>query len=475
MADATLSVLSALVTKSLIRRSGAGRYDLHELIRHFATEQFAERPREQSATRALHGSYYLTSFAQADGRLRSSAQQAALAELTAEMDNFRAAWDWGITHGEFALIERTLRTFAMLYDTRGWYQEGRDTLGRAVTALEIAFEQSPLDRTNQVALGHILTTRSLLTYRLGQFEQAQAMLERSLVILRPLNDPRLLVEPMAFLGTVMTLTGDYARAAELFGEGRKQVVAVGDQWFAAICLSLQGSVAMHAGQYEVAHEQLQSAVAEWRVIGDPRFTAFGLNFLGQIALTLGRYAVARAALEESVALNLSVGARWNLGHAYEGLGAVARAQGKHQEAVDMFRKCVDTFTEPGGRYYAAHGLAEMGRSLFALGNDAAAGRTWYESLRTATEIHGTPVALYALIGLASLLAKRGDVEHALEMTLIISNHPASSHDTRDRAARLRLKLEAQLTRPQAEAVLARAQAKTFAAVVDEVLKQTEIT
>ena len=475
VADATLSVLSTLVTKSLIRRSGAGRYDLHELIRHFAAEQFAERPEEQSATRALHGSYYMTSFAQADGRLRSSAQQEALAELTAEMDNFRAAWDWGITHGEFALIERTLRTFAMLYDTRGWYQEGRDTLGRAVTALEIAYEQSPLDRTNQVALGHILTTRSLLTYRLGQFEQAQAMLERSLVILRPLNDPRLLVEPIAFLGTVMTLTGDYARAAELFGEGRKQAVAVGDQWFAAICLSLQGSVAMHTGQYEIAHEQLQSAVAEWRVIGDPRFTAFGLNFLGQIALTLGRYDVARAALEESVALNLSVGACWNLGHAYEGLGAVARSQGKHQEAVDMFRKCVDTFTELGGRYYAAHGLAEMGRSLFALGNDAAAGRAWYESLRTATEIHGTPVALYALIGLASLLAKRGDVEHALEMALIISNHPASSHDTRDRAARLRIELEAQLTRPPAEAVLARAQAKTFEAVVDEVLKQTEIT
>jgi tetratricopeptide (TPR) repeat protein len=232
---------------------------------------------------------------------------------------------------------------------------------------------------------------------------------------------------------------------------------------------------MHTGQYEVAHEQLQSAVAEWRVIGDPRFTAFGLNFLGQIALTLGQYDVARAALEESVALNLSVGARWNLGHAYEGLGAVARAQGKHQEAVDIFHKCVDTFTELGGRYYAAHGLAEMGRSLFALGNDTAAGRAWRESLRIATEIHGTPVALYALIGLASLLAKRGDAEHALDMALIISNHPASSHDIRDRAARLHAELEAQLTRLQVEVAQARAQVKTFEVTVDEVLKQADLT
>src|SRR5512135_1763447 len=127
VAEATLSVLSTLVTKSLIRRSGAGRYDLHELIRQFAAEQFAERPEEQTATQARHGGYYLTFFSQADGRLRSSAQRETLAELTAEMDNFRSAWDWAVTHGEFTLIEQSMRTFFMLYDGRGWFQEGIDT------------------------------------------------------------------------------------------------------------------------------------------------------------------------------------------------------------------------------------------------------------------------------------------------------------------------------------------------------------
>ena len=168
VAEATLSVLSTLVTKSLIRRSGAGRYDLHELIRQFAAEQFAERPDEQTATQARHGRYYLTFFGQADGRLRSSAQREALAELTAEMDNFRAAWDWAVTHGEFALIEQTMRTFFRLYDTRGWFQEGLDTLGRAVNALEMAHGHSPPDRTDQVALGHLLATRAWLAYRLAQ-------------------------------------------------------------------------------------------------------------------------------------------------------------------------------------------------------------------------------------------------------------------------------------------------------------------
>jgi len=470
VAEATLSTLSTLVSKSLIRRSGAGRYDLHELIRQFAAEQFANRPEEQTATQARHSSYYLVYFGQADGRLRSSAQRETLAELTAEMDNFRAAWDWAVAHGEFTLIEQTLRTFAMLYDTRGWYQEGLYTLGRSVDALETAHGQSPPDRTNQVALGHLLSTRALLTYRLAQFEEAQAMLERSLEILRPLNDPCVVVEPITFLGTVMALTGNYARAKELVGEGREKARAVGDEWFAAMCLSLQGNIAMLTGEYKIAHERLQSAVAEWRAIGDPRFTAFGLNFLGQIALTLGQYNVARTALEESVALNSSVGARWNLGHAYQGLGAVAQAQDEHQRAVDMFRKGVDTFTELGGRFYAAQGLAEMGRSVVALGNSTEAERVWGESLRIATEIHGTPVALEALAGLATLQAKRGNMGHALELLLIVLNHPASVQETKDRASHLRFELEAQLTRQQVEAAQAQARSKRFDQVVEEILQ-----
>ena len=476
VADATLAVLSALVTKSLIRRSGAGRYDLHELIRHFAAEHFAERPEEQTTTRALHGSYYMTSFAQADGRLRSSEQQEALAQLTAEMDNFRVAWDWAVTQGEFGLIEQTMRPFWWFYDARGWFQEGLDTLGRAMDALETSHEHLSPDRRDQVALGHILASRSYLAYRLAQYEQARAMLERSLEILHPLNEPRVLVEPLYLLGLVMEVTGDYARALELYSEGLEVATAIGDRWFAALCLTnLNGLIAIThiIVKPENAHEPLQSVVADCRLIGDPRLTAFGLRILSQSAFALGRYNEARAALEESVALNGSVGDRWGLGSAYRGLGVIAQAQGEHQQAMDMFRKSLDTFTELGGSWWVARVLAEMGGSILALGNEVEAERVWRKSLHIATDIHGTPVALEALVGFASLQVQQGDMEHALELLLMALNHPASSHDTRNRAAHLRADLEAQLTRQQIEAAQTRAQAKSFETIVHEVLEEAE--
>jgi predicted ATPase/DNA-binding XRE family transcriptional regulator/uncharacterized membrane protein (DUF2068 family) len=475
IAGATLSTLSALVAKSLVRRSGENRHDLHELVRQFAAEHLSKNNDEQIATQNRHSQYYLTSFGRADGRMHSPAQREALAEWTAEMDNIRVAWNWAITQSEFGLIEETLRAFAMLYETRGLYREGLDMLGRAIDRLEVVHGPLPADRTGQAALGHLLTNRALLTFRLGRHAEAQATLERSLEILRPLNDTRLLVEPITYLGVVMSLTGDYARALDLVAESREKALAVGDRVFAATSLSLHANFSRLTGQSGDQHARLQAAVAEWRAVGDPRFTAYGLNFLGQSALALGRFDEARHALEESVELNTSVGARWNLGHALQGLGAVAEAQGEHRRAADLFLKAVDTFTELGGLFYIGQGLAQMGRSLFALGNDVEAEQIWRESLRIAAEIRGMPVVLEALVGIASLRGRRGETQSALELLLIVLNHPACDQETGNRADKLRAELVAQLTTQQAEVAQVQARAKTFEAAVAEMLKQTEIT
>jgi predicted ATPase/transcriptional regulator with XRE-family HTH domain len=472
VSETTLSGLSTLLAKSLIRRSGAGRYDLHELIRQFAAEHLAKRPKEQAEVQARHASYYLTFFGQADGRLRSFRQQETLSELAVEIDNFRTAWDWAVTHGRFAMIEQTLRMLAFFYDIRGWLQEGLDTLGCTAAVLESRHGQAAPDRTNQVALGHTLTARSLLASRLGQYEQAHVMLERSIDLLGPLNEPGVLVESITFLGVVMELTGNYVRALELYSEGLEIATAVGDRWFRALCLTCLAGLAgitQSIASPEVTHDRLQSAVTAWRAIGDPRLTAIALNMLSWNALALGRYDKARDALEESVALGISVGDRYGLGFAYRGLGLIAQAQGDHSEAVSLFHKSLDTLTELGARQDVARVLAEMSWSVLALGADADAGRAWREALRTAIETQGTFIALEALLGLASLQAKQGKPEFALENLMIVLNHPAGFQDTKNRAARLRIELEAKLKNQQVETALARAQVKTFETVIDEVL------
>jgi hypothetical protein len=121
----------------------------------------------------------------------------------------------------------------------------------------------------------------------------------------------------------------------------------------------------------------------------------------------------------------------------------------------------------GGLFYIGQSLTQMGRSLFALGNDVEAERIWRESLRIAAGIRAIPVVLEALVCIASLRMKRGETQSALELLLMVLNHPACDQETKNRASDLRAELEAQLTSQQVEAALARAQAKTFEVVIDE--------
>ena len=75
------------------------------------------------------------------------------------------------------------------------------------------------------------------------------------------------------------------------------------------------------------------------------------------------------------------------------------------------------------------------------------------------------------MGLASLQAKRGDIEQALELLLIVLNHPASLQGTKDRAEILCVELEARLTPQQIELAQVKARKQSFDQVVSQVLGQ----
>jgi len=108
---------------------------------------------------------------------------------------------------------------ARLFDLSGYVGLGTGRVGLSGRVKDILESKLPLSRTEQVTLAHVLTSRSLFAFRMGKYEQAYAMLTRSLEILRPLNEPRILVEAVTFMGIITIITGDLAGSSKLFMEG----------------------------------------------------------------------------------------------------------------------------------------------------------------------------------------------------------------------------------------------------------------
>jgi predicted ATPase/DNA-binding SARP family transcriptional activator len=94
---ASLPVLAGLVDKSLLRRSSAGRYAIHELLHSYATEKLAEVQKNEGVHDA-HCRYYAELLARHQAQLQSEDVTGALTALGAERENVRAAWNWAVSH-----------------------------------------------------------------------------------------------------------------------------------------------------------------------------------------------------------------------------------------------------------------------------------------------------------------------------------------------------------------------------------------
>jgi predicted ATPase/transcriptional regulator with XRE-family HTH domain len=465
VAGASLSSLSALVSKSLVRSPKNGRFDLHEVVRQFALSRLADDPQSE-ATRDRHCDFYLAFLKDREKGLRGAAQRKTLRELTNEIDNVRAAWTWAVQRGRFDSLGPAVRCFGWLYEMRGWFREGFEQLELVVQGVRGNSE----DEVRQKVLGQAMAQQGLLLFRQGESCRAQTLLAESLSILRHFDDPALLLDPLIFSGVIMFLHGEMERAQARLEECLACARAAEEPWFAAYALYDQGYVASLLGRYDEGYEQMLAGLAEWRALGDSRHAALGLNHISPTAIRLGRYEEAQAFLQESLMLCTRVDDRWGMGTAYRQMGLLALARGDPVEAQSLIHKSLDLFTGLITGWDVVQSLVYLGKATAAAGDASEARRIFLDALDQAVEVRAYSLASDALIELACLQAQAGEAEQAWDLSTCVMGHPASTQEARDRAEQLCIQL-APLLLPgqQAESPCTSTEDTRFEEIVEKIL------
>jgi tetratricopeptide (TPR) repeat protein len=465
VAGATLPTLSMLVSKSLVRRAESGRYDLHEVIRQYASVHPPQDDSQYLETRDRHSAYYLDLASDYERKLKSAAQQEAMRDMTVELDNIRTAWDWGIRRGNFESMGQAVRAFGWYYEVAGLIHDGIEQLELLVQALRGAPRDPRLNRV----LGSSLVQQGLLCFRSGRFVQAQELYRDAIAILRSVNEQALLADALILSGVLIYLNGDYLEARELIEEGLSYAQAANDPWFAAYGIYNLGNIDSLMGEYQKGYDQMQAGLKLWRELGDPHSISLGLNFLVDTQIALGRHEEAIASMRESIALCERTQNRWGMGTAYRYLGLAHLAAGQYAEARGCLQKSLEAFGDYFKGWDIARTLIYLGEAHSMAGERPEARTTLLEALRLAHDIHSSPLTLDALLGLADLDAQAGDVEKAWQLADCVARHAASTAEARARAARLCAETEARLTPEQFEALQSRASAAPFQSVAQQIL------
>lgn len=325
LATTTLLTLSALLDKSLLRRTATGRYELHELVRQFALEKLADAG-ELETTRNTHLALFLELAERAESAFNGPEQARWLNRLEAESDNVRAALEWALGGEE---IEVGLRLVAALY--RFWYWRGHLSEGRRwlEAALEVAARRAV--PPSAALRARVMHAAGVLADEQGDRDRAVAHYEASLALRREVGDKGGQAASLNSLGGIAWQRHDYERARALFEESLALRRELGQrEWFAAP-LSNLGLVALALGEYAQAEALFEESLAIDRELGDTMGIASDLCHLGTVTLDQGHCDRARALYGESLRLRQELGDKEGIAYCLEGFAGVAAAQADSEE------------------------------------------------------------------------------------------------------------------------------------------------
>lgn len=465
VADAGLGLLASLVDKSLVRRSPGGRYDLHEVIRQYASARLHEHLDELAAAQRGHAAYYLRLVAERERRLKGAEQGAATTEISAEIDNLRAAWTWAAANGLLSELESAGEVLHWFYEFHDWLQEGAALFAQALELLRAAGpdgDQAPWERT----LGRLLGHYGYLATRIGAFAHAQAALSESHALLAGGHDPLGLSRTLLSQGQLAYWSGDHGAARRSIEQSLELTAVTGDRHLLAMGHTVASHIAQATGLPEEAERLFRSALAAWRAVGNPRGTVWCITSGTETLLALAKHEEAQQLLRESLALSYAARDTGGTDSVLYNLGRVAFHQGDFAEAVYFFREVLPGLRNSSRLLYARV-LNDLGAALWRAGAKDQARSSYNEALATALEVQIDYEALQALVGIAACLADAGEHAGALRLAVRVRCDPASTAEARRAATELQHMVQAHLLQDEVTRIEDQARALSLTALQAE--------
>jgi predicted ATPase/DNA-binding SARP family transcriptional activator len=425
VAGASARELLALVDKSLLHRSAERRYEVHELLRQYAAEQLATSRDRERAVCDRHAAYYAAALERWAADLKGPRQQTALAEMEAEIEDARAAWDWAVKQRQVERLGQAMEGLGWLYEWRARYAEGESafraasealaaiakaTLGVPVEALRSQARALAWQGTFSLGQGHTASALRLLRQSLRLLssptladrdtspERAFALLqlgrsmwrsdpeacgqlcEQSRALYRALGDQWGEACALELLGALNYAAPLHAfdRARQMYQESLTIRRRLGDQRGIARSLAGLGDVAGHLGHLEESIRLIQESVEIHRQVGDTAGMARGLYELGYRLMEHGEFSKAHSIMERVIAIECDIGMRRDLVYAHTILGWTRQNLGSYEQARVQYRIALALAQELGFQY-------GEGMAFFGLGTASMREGTYTEARQLLTQ------------------------------------------------------------------------------------------
>ena len=380
---ASLRMLARLSDKSLIQYQKAdGRYQIHELLRQYAGENLAQDPEAEITAQKAHCAYYCTALQEWKKALKSPRQPTAEAEITADYQNIRAAWDLAVEQANLHHLRTAVDGLGEYYIVSDRVFTARAVFEKAAGRLQAVHGLSPATAEAALLLARLLAWRAgFRPVRIISYidEDDEKSLRQSLTLLA---SPALTREDTrheeAFDHFQLGVLLRRARSPAQVEEGRNHLEtslrlyqALGDQVGIADVLHMLSWYALYyEGTLEQSKRFATESLALRRQMGQPQRIVWSLGRLGDInRWGLMAYDEAFEAYQEAYAIAQASEDLPAMADARENTAVLAWFLGEFDLALDALEEALNLSQQAGQQYRAAFyqlyiGLTQAYRGRF---------------------------------------------------------------------------------------------------------------
>ncbi len=478
VAGASTFFLSALIDRAFLRKATITtasrpditdqaeawrvRYEMHAVLRQYAAEKLEAHKQELAHTQELHGRYYADFLQRREKRLHGEQQQAALEQITAEIDNILSAWDWAIVGLHADAVERAFEGLREAFDLTNRHDDGAEAFGRAASRLKsLGFE-------NNTLTGKLLIRQAGFLARSSQAEKALALVEESSAYISTSELPAETAHSYQIKGHVARFRGQLDEALRCLEKSLAIFRQTNESWYVANLLTQISDCAYRMGDFEKARRSFWEGYNIHRRMGDPRGMAFTLSGLGFLLNQLGEADNAVTLLQESVRLFRSVNDRYGTAVSSHNLGAIALERQDYVTARTYFEVSLSAFQEMSNKWTLAAALNGLGIVNYELGDRQQAKEYLARALDLTNQSNFLPLLLETLVQTAAIAADEGRPQLAAEILALALAHPAlDKAETEGRAKNIWRSISSELSSEIIQRARQQGEQKELAEAVSE--------
>lgn len=414
MTAARIGQMAAIVAQAWLRRTADGRYQAHELLRHFAREQLAQNRSLEETARQKYVQYHLQWLA---SWAHEPLTPAKLTMLMGSWADINLAWVMGVQQGEWRALEEAIPTLAAYYEHKGllgegivWLAEGLKQVNTAVDSttpaaqrvharlliaqadlrnLQVQSAPVPDLMAEAIAIAETLADDNLLfsakislAHGLARLGQLTESIEIGLALLPPHN-PAPSPLQQAHLWTMIGISYGELGEWRLADKYLRQAVA----YYEEQGMVMQAAVVRHNLALTLLQKR-EFGVSRRLFVQNAQFLrqhpslslqASTYEGLGVVWLRLERLTLAKRYLRQAKELYEQLGDKDGLAYVAFYQGQVALAQASWGQAEQLFLKSAELRQAMNMSYVLAQPLGGVALAAWRGGNTAVA-HTYFDKL-----------------------------------------------------------------------------------------------